>query len=303
MKKIGNNTNSNEKTSQTGQNSNWNWHPELPMPNSPIASWPIQPLKMIKDLFFSWLPVSEKLLIMGIAILTWFYCSPSIDQFKNFSLGWIVEIYIRNLVLLILVAGGLHLYLYMLKGQGDKFRYESRSFKQKSQRFTFNNQVYDNIFWSLGSGVTVWTLYEVFVMWAYANGLMPTLLWEENPIIFVISFVFIPLFGNFHFYWIHRLIHWQPLYKAFHHIHHRNVVTGPWSGLSMHPLEHLLYLSSVLIHFIIASHPIHIIFHLMTKTLLAPTSHSGFEKVTSGSEKETGLKVGDFFHQLHLFLI
>ena len=136
-------------------------------------------------------------------------------------------------------------------------------------------------------------------MWTYANGYMPSLLWGENPVIFVIMFVFIPLFGNLHFYWIHRLIHWQPLYKAFHHIHHRNIVTGPWSGLSMHPGEHLLYLSSVLIHFIVSSHPIHIIFHLMTKTLLAPTSHSGFEKITSGSKKETGLKIGDFFHQLH----
>jgi sterol desaturase/sphingolipid hydroxylase (fatty acid hydroxylase superfamily) len=44
----------------------------------------------------------------------------------------------------------------------------------------------------------------------------------------------------FHFYWIHRLIRWKPLYNAIHFVHHKNLKVGPWSGLAMHPLEHLV---------------------------------------------------------------
>ena len=277
-----------------------NWRPVLPLPSSPIATWPIRPFQLLKDLLNGWLPISEKLIIAGVSILTWAYLSPALERCREFKIDWIAQIYFRNLLLLTLVAGGLHLYLYTFRRQGDRFRYDPREFQKGSRRFTFNNQIYDNIFWSLASGVTVWTAYEVVGMWAYANGLMPFLSWSDNPVWFVAMFVLIPLFGgNFHFYWIHRLIHWQPLYRTVHHLHHRNVVMGPWSGLSMHPVEHLIYLSSTLIHVVLASHPIHFIFHLQTKVLQAPTSHAGFEKVTAGEESDKGLRVGDFFHQLH----
>ena len=54
---------------------------------------------------------------------------------------------------------------------------------------------------------------------------------------------------------MHRLIHWPPLYRAVHKLHHNNVNPGPWSGLAMHPVEHLLYFSAVLVHWIVPSHP------------------------------------------------
>jgi len=36
------------------------------------------------------------------------------------------------------------------------------------------------------------------------------------------------------------------MYKKVHSLHHRNTNIGPWSGLSMHPIEHLLFFSSIL---------------------------------------------------------
>jgi hypothetical protein len=36
---------------------------------------------------------------------------------------------------------------------------------------------------------------------------------------------------------------------------------GPWSGLAMHPIEHVIYFSVVLIHFIVPSHPLHFFFN------------------------------------------
>ena len=285
--------------SGTATRSAWSWHPELPLPGSPVSVWPIKPFAFLKVLVGGWLPISEKLIIAALSILTWAWLSPALERCREFEFGWMAQIYVRNLLLLILVAGGLHLYLYTFRRQNSRFRYESRGFKH-ARRFTFNNQVHDNIFWSLASGVTMWTAYEIAGMWAYANGLMPFLSWNDNPAWFIAMFLLIPLFGaNVHFYWIHRLLHWRPLYRTAHYLHHRNVATGPWSGLSMHPVEHLLYLSSCLIHVVVASHPVHFIFHLQTKVLQAPTSHSGFEKITAGDESDGGLKLGDFFHQLH----
>ena len=67
--------------------------------------------------------------------------------------------------------------------------------------------------------------------------------------------MFIPIFTSMHFYFVHRFLHWPPLYRIAHALHHRNANVGPWSGLSMHPIEHVLYLSSTLIHLVLASSP------------------------------------------------
>ncbi|WP_353816990.1 hypothetical protein [Mesorhizobium sp.] len=52
------------------------------------------------------------------------------------------------------------------------------------------------------------------------------------------------------------MLHWGPLYNYVHSLHHRNVNVGPWSGMSMHPIEHIIYMSSVVIHVVLPSHPI-----------------------------------------------
>ena len=277
----------------------WNWYPRIPLARSPIASWPPSPLIFLKSLVRGWLPISDKLIVVGLSVLTWFLFSPALERCREFEVDWIAQIYFRNLGLLALVAGGLHLYLYTFGCQGDHLRYDSRPFHKDNKRYTLSNQVFDNVFWSLASGVTCWTAYEVVGMWAYANGLMPYLSWGDNPAWFVAMFVLIQLFGVFHFYWIHRWLHWKPLFRAVHSLHHRNVNVGPWSGLSMHPVEHILYLSSALVHFVVGSHPIHFIFHLQQKVLLAASSHAGFDTVTVGPKGDRGVRVGDFFHQLH----
>ena len=277
----------------------WNWHPELPLRDESMFNWRRGPLYALRVLFNSWLPITDRLIVVGVAVLTWFFLSPSLETTKTFAFDWVAFVYLRNLALMALVAGGMHLYLYTFKRQGNHLRYDVRPFHKKNALFTFNSQFRDNVFWSVASGVTIWTTYEVLGLWAYANGYMPMLSFAEHPIWFVLWFVFLPMYGVFHFYWIHRLLHWGPLYTKVHALHHRNINVGPWSGMSMHPIEHVGYLSSVLIHVVLASHPIHFIFQLQQKVLLAISSHAGYEVVTKGEGSDAGLKVGDFFHQLH----
>ena len=130
-----------------------------------------------------------------------------------------------------------------------------------------------------------------------ANGYAPMLTWAAHPIWFVALFVVIPVWESFYFYWIHRMLHIPFLYRHVHALHHRNINVGPWSGLSMHPVEHVIFLGSVLIHFVVAAHPVHILFHLQYYALTAATTHTGFESLLV--KDKSRLKLGTFHHQMH----
>ena len=65
----------------------------------------------------------------------------------------------------------------------------------------------------------------------------------------------------------------------------------------MHPVEHIIYFSGVLLHWVVASHPIHAIFHLIHLGLAPAAGHAGFEKVVVGQDKS--LETHCFAHYLH----
>ncbi len=46
--------------------------------------------------------------------------------------------------------------------------------------------------------------------------------------------------NELHFFAVHRLLHWGPLYRSVHIWHHRSVLTTPFSAYSFHPLESFL---------------------------------------------------------------
>ena len=151
--------------------------------------------------------------------------------------------------------------------------------------------------WTLASAVPIWTAYEVLTLWGYANGIVPYLDPAAHPYAFVGLMLILPLFRELHFYCIHRLIHWPPLYRAVHKLHHANVNPGPWSGLAMHPVEHLLYFSGVLVHWIVPSHPIHALFHLQHAGLSPAQGHTGFDRLVVGDEGAVDLHC--YAHYLH----
>ena len=205
--------------------------------------------------------------------------------------------YFRNFILMCTVAGELHLYFYTFTKQGQYLKYDPQPLMKNGRKFTLAGQVKDNMFWTLASGVTIWTAYEVLMVWALANGYAPMLTWSGHPFWFVAMFLLMPAWESFYFYWIHRLLHVPLLYKHVHSLHHHNINFGPWSGLSMHPIEHITYLSAVLVHWVIATHPVHILFHLQYYTLTAATTHTGFEGLVIKDENR--LKLGTFHHQMH----
>ncbi|MDG2232152.1 MAG: sterol desaturase family protein [Paracoccaceae bacterium] len=275
----------------------WNHIPNVPIKVSPLFNWPLKPLEVLKWIWKSWFIITENLILIVVACISFFWFHPPLEQAQTFSIEWVAKLYVRNIFLLSAVAGGLHLYFYTFTQQGQKLKYDPRPLSKSGRQFTLGGQVRDNMFWSLGSGVFFWTSYEALMFWAMANGWAPVLLWVDNPVWFIFLFLLTPIWISFHFYWIHRLLHWPPLYKLAHALHHRNINVGPWSGLSMHPLEHLLFFSSILIHFLVPAHPLHILFHMQHQSLTAATSHTGFENLLVKDSKT--LALGTFHHQLH----
>ncbi len=275
----------------------WNWHPALPLEGAPILIMPPRPLAALSWLFsygFLW---SLMVPYVGTALVAWYLLQPPLAQCTELVAPWVLAVWGRNLALMLAVAGGLHLHLHRHRRQGLQGRFEKRELGRDDPRFLGRSQVVDNMVWSLASGVTLWSVFEVLLLWGYANGALPYLTWSDSPVWFVLLFVAIPFWQSLHFYVIHRLLHWKPLYRAAHGLHHRNVAIGPWSGISMHPVEHVLYFSSVLIHLVVPSHPLHMIFHMHFLVLPAVMAHSGYQDLSIGGRRVLGL--GDFFHQLH----
>ena len=273
------------------------WNHQTSVVFSPLFAWPPKPKEALLALTKRWVTISRNVLFLGMAFLVFRYLVPDKASMQSLSLGWIGPIFLRNYLFMIAIAGGLHLYLFTFRCQKSRLKYDPREQLEKSKKFSFRNQVWDNVFWSLMSGTTIWSIYEVLYFWGAANELIPTFSLSGYPLIFIAWLLALPVITSSHFYFIHRLLHWPPLYRTVHRLHHRNIHIGPWSGMSMHPIEHVLYISSVLIHFVIPSHPVIVLVHLYSRCLGPAFSHAGFEKVQVG-DKDL-IDAADFHHQLH----
>jgi sterol desaturase/sphingolipid hydroxylase (fatty acid hydroxylase superfamily) len=293
---AGNGETESARTKDGLRNARGEWEPPYPVKYAPLFTWPPRPLDILKWLLsypgFLWPWNSVYLLI---TVVSWCYLQPSLSRCVEFKADWIALIYLRNLGLLWLVSGGWHWLLYIRKLQGAERKYDPRWLARDDPKFLFRNQVYDNIFWSCVSGCTIWTAYEVLYMWSAAQQWVPYVDWKAHPIYCALWLCAIPFWREFHFYWIHRAIHWPPLYKAVHYLHHKNINVGPWSGMAMHPVEHLLYFSVVLIHWVVPSHPIHFLFNAQHTALTPAGGHHGFE----GPILKGKLPTGSYFHYLH----
>ncbi|MFK7854627.1 MAG: sterol desaturase family protein [Granulosicoccus sp.] len=292
---------SNESATSSNKSDNarktWQYTPPLPMSVSPYFRWPPDIVAILKWMLSGWFPLSERLIILILAVTVATIFQPKLADTSEFELSWILLLFIRNLFLMCFVAGGLHWFFYIAKKQGDERRYDTRPFAVSSKVFTFGSQVRDNMFWTLVSGVTIWTAYESLMLWALANGYAPALSMPEQLPWLVLLIFLLPVWETTHFFLIHRLIHTSELYKRVHALHHRNTNVGPWSGMSMHPVEHLIYLSTILVHFVVPSTPLLIAFHLMYFTLSAATTHTGYQGILVGGKLV--LPLGTFHHQLH----
>ena len=170
----------------------WNYRGAVPIQTSPVFQWPPNPINVIRWFAARWFVFGENLILVALASLTWFYLQPSLEQTTTLQFGWIAKMFLRNFILIALVAGGLHVFFHARKKQGDKLRFDSKEVSLPGKNFTAGSQLRDNMFWTLTSGVLFWTGFEVLMFWAMSNGYAPILWWVDNPIWLVVLFLLTP---------------------------------------------------------------------------------------------------------------
>lgn len=273
-----------------------NWSPNEPLHVGPLLDMPWSPIRVVK-----WLPsyvFPWNALFMAVAAVFWVWLTPSRETLQTLHWGWIAYLLIRNSALILLVYGALELRLYVKRRQGTHFKYNGNfPADQPSDVFMFRSQNIDNIIRSFGSGLPIWTAYEALLLWCWANGIGPWTTFGDSPWWLVVFALILPLLHEFHFYCIHRLIHVPILYKWVHSVHHNSVNPSPWSSLSMHPVEHLLYWSGTLIHLLLPSHPLLVLYHLQISGLGAVIGHIGFDKIETDDQR--AMSTHAYAHYLH----
>lgn len=182
-------------------------------------------------------------------------------------------------------TGFWHITLHILK-------YSSRSYIKN--RVYNLNKIQHNLFWVF-SGVLIWTIFENIFCYLWATERLPYISdlvsfnTFEGRVKFALALLGVPLWRSWHFYFAHRLLHFGPLYQHVHSLHHRNTDTEPFSGLCMHPIEHLYYYSCVLPSLLFICSPFAFLWNGVHLLLSPAASHSGWEDHFQS----------DTFHYLH----
>eukprot|EP01084_Bolivina_argentea_P057747 105496_1 len=257
-----------------------------------------------------WLAVSTYLFVSFIAYKYTFPSYKSIlslqtlskTDYYTFFIKWLTIIVIRDELIVIFFYSWWHYILY-----------ESSTISKKIMSIKYNPSYPDQKQWQHDryhtlKGTFISSIYEVFVIYYFSNRL--SLLQNDEDFFKYLHYnifwiVFITYFRPFHFYFIHRFLHqwgWKlpiinidfgkVLYKYVHSLHHKSYNTGPWSGMSMHIIEHLIYYTSFLYPIcfgIFIQHPILVLYNKWHCNLSPLPSHDGFANPGGG----------DYFHFLH----
>lgn len=85
------------------------------------------------------------------------------------------------------------------------------------------------------------------------------------------------------FYWTHRLMHWKPLFRIAHKVHHMSHNPTPWAAFSFHPVE--AFIEAMVFPVVILFLPVHGIaagIWLLYMTTLNVGGHLGYEIFPKG---------------------
>jgi len=245
----------------------------------------------------SWLPVLRAYVTTAYFFyspnLVWFLVAATVYLLFPYDLeaaaqrkrSFFVERLLVNSLVVFAYFGFWNVSLYV-------WRWGKRKFNP-SKNPTLPRQLH-NIFYS-SLGVLQWTVWEVCFMYAYATGRLGyisdgTALSNRYECLRTVgAILFVPLWRDFHFYFAHRFLHMRFLYKYVHSLHHRNTDIEPFSGLCMHPIEHLYYFSCVGPSLYLHASPFMMLWNGIHLLISPAASHSGWEDNFQS----------DQFHYLH----
>ncbi|MEQ8968310.1 MAG: sterol desaturase family protein [Azospirillaceae bacterium] len=272
------------------------WAPNEALTIAPIWRFPPDPraiLRWLPGYFFPW-----NILFALSAVAYWAWVIPPVETMQTLAWGWALRLYAVNAVAVFVFYGAFELWLYVRRAQGTRFKFNAKfPADHSSDVFRFRSQTVDSMLRTFLSGVTIWTAIEVVVLWVFANGWAPWLSFAQNPFYLAAFALLVPVIHEFHFFCIHRLIHVPFLYRWVHSVHHNSINPSPWSSLAMHPVEHLLYLSTMAYHLVLPSNPLLALYQLHFAGFGAIPGHVGFHKMLVGEGR--AIDSHAYTHYLH----
>lgn len=196
-----------------------------------------------------------------------------------FSLAWMLPRFALNFAVAFAYYGFFFAALYIFKC-GATRKYRPGSFP------TVGNMAHNLWYWSLG--IVQWTFWEAVMvkLWKRTDGggvAMKTdaEVMSSNKLIAINLFwiIFIPVWRDAHFYIAHRFLHIRSIYTYVHKLHHRNADPEPFSGICMHPVEHMYYYACAFIPSLYLSSlsPLIFTWNFIHLTIAPGAGHSGFE--------------------------
>lgn len=100
---------------------------------------------------------------------------------------------------------------------------------------------------------------------------------------FCFSVVALILTHDAWFYWTHRLMHWKPIFRHVHRVHHLSRNPTPWAAFAFHPLEALIQAGIFPIMVLMMPlHPLAVLIWLLYMTGMNVLGHCGFELLPRG---------------------
>ena len=278
------------------RNKRGDWSPNETVKLPPLCAWPPKPMAILK-----WLPsylFPWNAFHMATALAYWFWVVPDVETMKTLSWGWALWLYAANAAAIFVMYGSIELIFYVRRKQGTQFKFNGKfPADHPSNVFWFKSQNIDNALRTFLVGIPCWTSVEVLLLWSFANGTVPWLGWADHPVYLAALVLLAPVIHEVHFFCIHRLIHVPILYKWVHSVHHNSINATPWSSLSMHPVESLLYHAVALWHLVIPSNPIVGLFQLHLAGFGALNGHIGFDRLQVA--KGITLDSHAYAHYLH----
>eukprot|EP01060_Flectonema_neradi_P011667 TRINITY_DN1869_c6_g1_i1.p1 TRINITY_DN1869_c6_g1~~TRINITY_DN1869_c6_g1_i1.p1 ORF type:complete len:447 (+),score=52.69 TRINITY_DN1869_c6_g1_i1:87-1427(+) len=218
-----------------------------------------------------------------IAMIVYVFFPYDLEGAAAMDPNWLKDRIILNVVMIYIYYGFWHIVAY----------------HRSSRKFNPTNQpnlatLLQNVWYTTLGGIQ-WSFWEFGYCTMLAKGYLPyhsdadvLASWK----LLALNFLYTAATASWreiHFYFAHRFIHYRAVYKYIHSLHHRNPDIEPFSGMCMHPLEHLYYFSCIGPQLYFTMSPYCFLFNGIHLTLSPAAGHSGYEDHWAG----------DQFHYLH----
>ena len=194
---------------------------------------------------------------------------------QGFSASWLLPRFALNYSVAFVYYAFFFAGLYIFKLSKRKFLPNSYP--------TAGNMVHNLWYWSLA--IVQWTWWEAVMVRLWATGRVAYKTDTEilsDPKLLALNVFWVlatPVWRDIHFYVAHRFLHIRSIYTYVHKLHHRNADPEPFSGMTMHPIEHLYYFSNAFIPSLYATSlsPLIFLWNFIHLTIAPGAGHSGWE--------------------------